>query len=328
MPLFDQAIDANPDSTLLYYEKGLTAYSGSELALAKAAFDRAVMIAPFDVPSLAMAAIVRTDINTNPRESLALAKRGEQLAPNNPAVMDAVGWALIQNERLDEGLVYLNKALQMMPGDEAVLAHMVEAYIAQGKKDLSIDYIYDALKGILPDHMDAKLRQHLIALKPLNELRLNVNFVNTLGVGDSVGEILITEESGGVRVSADVQGLPEGLNGMHFHEKPSCDAGIINGERVAGHAAGGHYGHDHMMMNMDDMDMSNMTHEQHMMHMQMMKPKGDLPPLPIDSGGNATDTVFGANLTIDELRGRTLMIHQGPDIDGESGPKIACAVIP
>lgn len=139
---------------------------------------------------------------------------------------------------------------------------------------------------------------------------------------------MITEVSGGVRVEADVSALPEGLNGMHFHEKPSCDVGIVAGERVTGHAAGGHYGHDHMMMDMGEMDMSNMSMEEHMKHMQMMKPKGDLPPLPIGANGQATEAVFGANLTIDELRGRTLMIHQGPDIDGESGPKIACAVIP
>jgi len=306
----------------------MTDYSGSELELAKTACDRAVAMAPFDVASWAMAAIVRSDINTSPKESLALAKRGEQLAPNNPAVMDAVGWALIQNERIDEGLIYLNKALRMMPGDEAVLAHMVEALVAKGDSEQSIDYIYEALKGTLPDHIDERLRQHLIALKPLNQLELAVNFINTLGVGERVGQILVTEVPGGVKVEADVTGLPAGLNGMHFHEKPSCDTAIVDGQRIVGHAAGGHYGHGHMTMDMQDMDMSNMTHEEHMKHMQMMKPKGDLPPLPIGADGKATDSVIGPNLTINELRGRTLMIHQGPDVDGESGPKIACAVIP
>ncbi|WP_164084732.1 tetratricopeptide repeat protein [Alteromonas flava] len=328
MPLFDQAIAANPDSTLLYYEKGLTAYSGSELDIAREAFDKATAKAPLYVPAIAMGAIVRADLDKAPQESLALARRGEQLAPQNPAVLDAVGWALIQNNQLDEGLTYLNRALQLMPGDEAVLAHLAEAYLQMGDVQQGLTYVRDALKGTLPDHTDAALREHLVKHDPQSRLSLQVNFINGFGVGESAGNILITQEEGGVRVVADVAGLPAGLNGMHFHEKPSCEAGLQQGERVAGLAAGGHYGHGHMMMDMGDMDMSSMTPEAHAMHMQMMKPKGDLPPLPIAADGTATDSVFGANLTIEELRGRSLMIHQGPDVDGVSGPKIACAVIP
>lgn len=329
MPLFDQAISANPESITLLYEKGLTAYSGSELSNAKVAFDQAVAKAPLHVPSVAMAAIVRADENSQPKEALSLARRGESLDPGNPAVIDAVGWALVRSGQLDEGIQYLDRALQLMPGDEAVLAHLAEAYIAKGNIQQGTSYTYDAMVGTLPDHTADSLRAHLIQHLPMTSLSLSVNSINAFGVGESVGTITITQQADGVLVKADVVDLPEGLNGMHFHEKPSCEAGLQNGERVTGLAAGGHYGHgDHMMMDMGDMDMSNMSHEEHMKHMQMMKPKGDLPPLPIGADGTATGTVIGADLTIDELRGRSLIIHQGPDVDGVSGPKIACAVIP
>ena len=328
MPLFDQAIAANPDSTLLYYEKGITAYSSSELDIARKAFDKATAKAPLYVPAIAMGAIVRADLDSTPKESLALARRGEQLAPQNPAVLDAMGWALVQNNQVADGLTYLNRALHLMPGDEAVLAHMAEAYLKIDNVHQGLVYVRDALKGTLPDHTDQALREHLVKLDPQSHLSLQVNLINGFGVGENAGSILITQEEEGVRVVADVTGLPVGLNGMHFHEKPSCEAGLQGGERVAGLAAGEHYGHGHMMMNMGDIDMSAMSPEVHAMHMQMMKPKGDLPPLPIGENGKATDSVFGANLTLEELRGRSLMIHRGPDVDGTSGPKIACAIIP
>ncbi|MDM7862274.1 superoxide dismutase family protein [Alteromonas sp. ASW11-36] len=328
MPLFAQAIEANPDSIVLLYEWGLTAYSGGQLDLAKRAFDLAVAKAPFDVKSLAMASIVRSDENQRLNEAQALAQRAKQLAPNNPAVIDALGWALVRMKQVDQGIQYLQQALRAMPGDEAVLAHLAEAYVMKEDSNQAIAYIYDALKGTLPDHTSAALRAHLIALRPMQSLTLDVNYINGLGVGDAIGTISITARDSGVVVEADVSGLPAGLNGMHFHEKPSCEAGVLNGERIAGMGAGGHYGHDQMMMDMESMDMGNMSHEEHMMHMQMMKPKGDLPPLPVDESGSATDVVIGPNLTIDELRGRSLIIHQGPDVDGQSGPKVACAVIP
>ncbi|MBT0587046.1 tetratricopeptide repeat protein [Alteromonas oceanisediminis] len=327
MPLFDEALAANPNSALLYYEKGLTAYSGSELAIAKAAFDQAVVIAPFDVPALAMASIVRSDIDEKGPESLALAQRGERLAPTNPAVLDAVGWALVQSQRIDDAIIYLDRALEIMPNDEAVLAHLAKAYRIKGDTVKSLEYVYAALKGTLPDHIDSHLRQQLVTLKPLDELQLKVSLINAFGVADTIGNITITEISDGVLVNANVEGLPTGLNGLHFHEKPSCEAAIVDGQRMAGHAAGGHYGHGHMM-DMGAMDMGNMSAADHAMHMKMMKPKGDLPPLPIGCDGRASDTVKGVDLTIAELRGRSLMIHEGPDVDGVSGPKIACAVIP
>ena len=70
-----------------------------------------------------------------------------------------------------------------------------------------------------------------------------------------------------------------------------------------------------------------MSAEQHKMHMAMMKPKGDLPTLVIPANGEEVPLVMGMELTLDELRGRSMMIHDGPDVDGVSGPKIACVVI-
>jgi Cu-Zn family superoxide dismutase len=56
-------------------------------------------------------------------------------------------------------------------------------------------------------------------------------------------------------------------------------------------------------------------------------PRGDLPPLEFDAEGRSQSTVLAPQLALDEIRGRSLMIHLGPDEEGRSGPKIACAVL-
>lgn len=58
---------------------------------------------------------------------------------------------------------------------------------------------------------------------------------------------------------------------------------------------------------------------------------GDLPPL-LSAGGYAKMTVLTGRFRVDEIVGRTLVIHNGVDDftgqpSGNSGKKIACGII-
>ncbi|GEA11460.1 tetratricopeptide repeat protein [Alteromonas sp. KUL49] len=325
LPLFDQAIAANPLSSELYYEKGLTAYSGSELALAQELFAKSVSLTPFSVPALAMQAMTIIDSDGDLSLASALLDKASNIDSTNPAVIDTQGWLLTKQGSLDEGKSVLERALALMPSDEAVLAHLAVNRKMMSDTKGALDYSLLALRGNLPDHMETPLREILTTLDPRDVLQFPIHKINNLGVAQSLGTAEITAVDEGVMVKVDAEGLPPGLNGLHFHENPSCDAGMLNGEQKAGLAAGEHYGHDMTMM--AGMDMSSMTPEQHRMHMAMMKPKGDLPPLEVDESGSVVAPVIGKGLTLNELRGRSLMIHRGPDVDGVSGPKYACVVI-
>lgn len=327
LPVFERAIKANPNSAILRYEKGLTAYSGSQLSLALEDFSKALEVSPYDVSAMAMKAITLADLNQNLNTAMDLISQAESLTNNNPAILDAKGWILTQQGELKKGAEYLQQALREMPDDEAVLAHLSFNNRKAGNNDTAIDFALLALTGTLPDHSTSSLRELIDELDPRSSLTFPVHKISNFGVGEQIGEITITETPAGVKLSASLTDLPAGLNGMHFHEKPTCDAGMKDGQLTAGLAAGGHYGHDMMNMDMSQMDMSSMTPEQHAQHMKMMKPKGDLPPLSINENGKVLTPVEGKDLTISELRGRSLMIHRGPDNDGKSGPKIACMVI-
>ncbi|PKM63481.1 MAG: superoxide dismutase family protein [Firmicutes bacterium HGW-Firmicutes-21] len=117
----------------------------------------------------------------------------------------------------------------------------------------------------------------------------------------------------GVLVVAEVYGLPHsrgpcegGVFAFHIHEGRSC----TGNEEDAFADAAGHY-------NPQDCE-----HPHH---------AGDLPPL-FDNDGYAWSAVLTDRFTVDEILGRTVIIHR--DVDdfttqpsGAAGAKIACGVI-
>ena len=110
----------------------------------------------------------------------------------------------------------------------------------------------------------------------------------------------------GVMIEAEIFGLPKtetGFFAFHIHEGGSCGHGDLSG-------TGGHYNPGGTM------------HPNH---------GGDLPPL-LSDHGKAYMKVFSDRIRVEELIGRTVVIHSDPDDfrtqpAGNAGKKIACGVI-
>ncbi len=111
----------------------------------------------------------------------------------------------------------------------------------------------------------------------------------------------------GVIVLADIFGLPDnggwGIFALHIHEGSDC-----GGAEFAN--SGAHY------------NPGNTPHPWH---------SGDLPPL-FSCNGHALMGLLTCRFTIDEVIGRTVIVHSAPDDfttqpAGDSGMKIACGVI-
>lgn len=118
------------------------------------------------------------------------------------------------------------------------------------------------------------------------------------------GRLDFYQHCGGVLVTAEVQGLPQdGFYGLHIHEGGGCE-----GENFS--QSGAHF---------------NPTGAAHPNH------AGDLPPL-LSNDGKAKMSVLTGRFRVDEIIGKTVVLHSCPDDftaqpAGNAGQKIACGVI-
>ncbi|GAA5128685.1 superoxide dismutase family protein [Alloalcanivorax gelatiniphagus] len=152
------------------------------------------------------------------------------------------------------------------------------------------------------------------------DISIPMHAVSADGVGESMGQVTVSESEYGLVFTPQLKGLEQGVHGFHVHQNASCEPAEKDGKMTAAAAAGGHY------------DPENSGHhgtpwgDGHL---------GDLPALYVDADGTATLPVLAPRLEMDDLEGRAVMIHAGgdnysdqPKPLGGGGARMACGVVP
>jgi len=70
-------------------------------------------------------------------EALKLIEQAIAQTPNDPAVIDSMGWVMYRLGRLQEARDYLNKAYGLTP-DAEIAAHLGEVLWAMGERDAAL----------------------------------------------------------------------------------------------------------------------------------------------------------------------------------------------
>jgi len=147
-----------------------------------------------------------------------------------------------------------------------------------------------------------------------------IDSITATGSGGSLGTVSFADSPQGLIITPQLSGLTPGQHGFHIHEKGDCGPGMNQGKAAAGFAAGGHYDPAHT--------------KKHRGPISTAGHRGDLPFLVVDSKGDATGAVTAPHLTVEQIRGRSIMIHAGGDNYsdtplplGGGGARIACGVI-
>ncbi len=150
------------------------------------------------------------------------------------------------------------------------------------------------------------------------QMTVDINRISSSGVGEKIGTVTLTEGKGGVSFKVSVKGLPAAQRGFHVHEKGDCGPAMKDGKMEAGIAAGDHYDPD--------------GHKSHK-GPKGKGHKGDLPLLKGNAGRYRADGC-GPRLKLADIKGRSLMIHEGgdnysdsPENGGGKG-RVACGVVP
>lgn len=154
-----------------------------------------------------------------------------------------------------------------------------------------------------------------------DDITVQMNTANADGLTESIGAVVITKVTHGVEFRPELTGLTPGDHGFHVHDNASCEPALDDdGAMAAAMAAGGHYDPE-----MTDKHATPLSGEGH---------RGDLPVLVADADGNASTPVQAARLSMEELTGRSLMVHVGgdnfsdnPAPSGGGGARFACGLI-
>ena len=159
----------------------------------------------------------------------------------------------------------------------------------------------------------------LLAQSALADTTVPMFSVSELGIGQQVGQVVVSESPYGLVFTPALQGLSPGLHGFHVHENPNCAPGEKDGKMVAALAAGGHYDPAATKRH------GSPWGDGHL---------GDLPALYVDAGGAGTNPVLAPRLKLADIKGRSLMIHAGGDNHadhpaplGGGGARVVCGVI-
>ena len=151
-------------------------------------------------------------------------------------------------------------------------------------------------------------------------IEVPVNSVSAEGIGQSIGNITISETEYGLLFTPTLKELPAGVHGFHVHEKASCEPATKDGKAGAALAAGGHFDPENTGKHLGPYASGHL---------------GDLPAIYVAADGTATTPVLAPRLkTIDQVKNHALMVHAGGDNHsdhplplGGGGARTGCGVI-
>lgn len=134
MQVYAAALKAFPDDTDLLYGRAMYAVKLDRVALAESDLRQIIDRNPEHADALNALGYTLADRTDRYQEALGYVERAYKLKPDEPAVLDSVGWVNYKLGHFDVALEYLNKASDAMKDGE-IAAHLGEVLWAMGRQD-------------------------------------------------------------------------------------------------------------------------------------------------------------------------------------------------
>jgi len=132
--LYSEYLENQPDDIEILYARALVAERLDRLDQAEQDFKKVLEIDPDNARALNALGYTLADRTDRYQEALGYIQRALAQTPDDPAVIDSMGWVMYRLGRLQEARDYLQRAYDMTK-DSEIAAHLGEVLWKMGKRD-------------------------------------------------------------------------------------------------------------------------------------------------------------------------------------------------
>jgi tetratricopeptide (TPR) repeat protein len=128
-----QALLEHPDDPDLLYDVAMVAEKLDRIDVAEARLQRLIELRPANAQALNALGYTLVDRTPRIADGLVLIERALELSPDDPFILDSMGWAQFRLGKLDDAEKYLRRALDERP-DPEIAAHLGEVLWVKGER--------------------------------------------------------------------------------------------------------------------------------------------------------------------------------------------------
>ncbi len=132
--VLSEGITRFPDSPDLLYDRSMVAEKLDKLDVLEADLRRVIALRPDDAQAYNALGYTLADRMIRLAEAVTLLEKALSLAPDDPFILDSVGWAQYRSGSLARAKEYLERAYKVRP-DPEIAAHLGEVLWALGQRD-------------------------------------------------------------------------------------------------------------------------------------------------------------------------------------------------
>ena len=132
--VLSEGLKRYPDSADLLYDHAMAAEKLGKLDVLEADLRRVIVLRPNDAQAYNALGYTLADRTKRLPEAIALLDKALALAPEDPFILDSVGWAQYRSGNLARAQEYLERAYKVRP-DPEIAAHLGEVLWARGQRD-------------------------------------------------------------------------------------------------------------------------------------------------------------------------------------------------
>jgi tetratricopeptide (TPR) repeat protein len=146
MTLLNESLAGDPQNTELLYARSLVAEKMNDIAQAERDLRSVLEREPDNAHALNALGYTLADRTSRYQEAYEYIKRALELRPQDPAIIDSMGWVLYRLGRYDEAVEHLSRALELS-GDAEIAAHLGEVLWVKGDVEKARQVWGHALKS-------------------------------------------------------------------------------------------------------------------------------------------------------------------------------------